>query len=85
MINLDEIYEITTKERMLKYYIREYEKLRHYIHPICSIMAHKKIETSTTIIDLAGGSSSLFVPKMQSFVKLASAICQDYYPETLNV
>ena len=85
MLNVDEFYKTTTKERMLRYYVREYEKLSHYIHPTCSIMAQKKIETNITILDLAGGSSSLFSPKTYGVVKVASGICQDYYPETLGM
>jgi len=81
---VDELYKNTTKERMLKFYIREYEKLRHYIHPACSIMAQRKIETSISIIDMAGGSSSLFVPKTINFLKIAANVCQDYYPEMLE-
>ncbi len=76
---------MTTKERLLKYYVREYEKLGLFIHPVCSIMCKHRIETNTTIVDLAGGSSSLLTSKTYNCVKLASGICQDYYPETLGV
>ena len=70
---------------MIKYYVREYEKQRLYVYPSSSIAAGRKIETGFTIIDLDGGSSSLLSPKMQKFVKIASSICQDYYPETLGM
>ena len=69
---------------MIKYYVREYEKQRLYIYPICSQLAGCKIECGFTIIDLKDGSSSLLAPKVYKFVKIASGICQDYYPEMLG-
>lgn len=56
-----------------------------YIHRSCSIEAKKHIETGFTIVDLKGGGSSLLSSKIISFVKIASQICQDNYPETLGV
>jgi hypothetical protein len=69
---------------MLKYYVREYEKQRIYIYPICSHVAGRKIESGFTIIDLKDGSSALLSPKVYGFVKIATNICQSYYPETLG-
>jgi len=69
---------------MIKYYVREYERQRHYIYPICCAQMGKKVETGFTIIDLKDGSTSLLSPSVQGFVKIASGICQDYYPETLG-
>jgi hypothetical protein len=70
---------------MIQYYVREYERQRHYIYPICCGIAKKKIETGFTIIDLKDGSSSILAGKVRDFVKIASSICQDYYPETLGM
>lgn len=83
-MDIDAVFKRTTKERMIQYYIREYERQRFYIYPICCAMAKKKVETNFTIIDLKGGSSSLLSPSVQGFIKIASQICQDYYPETLG-
>jgi hypothetical protein len=84
-MDIDTLFKNTTKERMIKYYVREYEKQRLYIHPICSALAGRKIETGFTIIDLKGGSTALLSPSVNKFVKIASSICQDYYPETLGM
>ena len=84
-MNIDAVFKATTKERMIQYYIREYERQRLYIYPLCSALAKRKVETGFTIIDLKGGSSSLLSPSVQGFVKIASGICQDYYPETLGM
>eukprot|EP00826_Nyctotherus_ovalis_P030031 TRINITY_DN2383_c0_g5_i1.p1 TRINITY_DN2383_c0_g5~~TRINITY_DN2383_c0_g5_i1.p1 ORF type:complete len:170 (-),score=32.28 TRINITY_DN2383_c0_g5_i1:167-676(-) len=70
---------------MIYYYIRQYERQRLYIYPICCQTAGKKIETNFTILDLKGGSSSLLSPSVQGFLKIAIQICQDYYPETLGM
>jgi hypothetical protein len=84
-MDIDAIFKRTSKERIIQYYIRQYERQRLYIYPICCHLAGRKIETGLTIIDLKGGSSSLLSPSVQSFVKIASQICQDYYPETLGM
>lgn len=68
----------------MKYYVREYEKQRDYIYPACSTAVGRRIETGITIVDLKGGSSILLTPRCYSFVKMASAICQNYYPEMLD-
>ena len=85
MLSVPELFKRTTKERIIQYYIRQYEKLRLVVHPYCSMAAGKKIETGCTIIDLKGGSSSLLAPKTYKFVKIATTICQDYFPEMLGV
>ena len=85
MANFDELMNATTKERFIRYYIREYEKQRLYILPACSRAAGKIIETGLTILDLLGGSSVLLSKKCYSLVQTASSICQDYYPETLGM
>ena len=83
-MNLDEVFKRTTKEKMIQYYIREYERQRLYIYPICCQLAKRKVETSFTILDLKDGSMSLLSPSVQGFTKIATGICQDYYPETLG-
>lgn len=84
-VHIDELFKRTTKERIVRYYVREYEKLRLVIHPSCSIAAGRKIETNLNILDMTGGSSSLLTPKTYQFVKIAVSICQDYYPEMMSM
>ncbi len=85
LMNLDKLFAKTTKERIVKYYIREYEKQKDYVYPACSIAASRKVETGICIVDLKGGSSVLITPRCYEFVKIASNICQNYYPETLEM
>ncbi|GKZ16684.1 cytosolic factor, phosphatidylinositol/phosphatidylcholine transfer protein [Aspergillus brasiliensis] len=82
-IDLNAMYKITTGERMLQNLVTEYEKLADPRLPACSRKAGKLLETCCTIMDLKGvGITS--VPSVYGYVKQASAISQNYYPERLG-
>ncbi len=68
----------------MEYFIREYEKLILYRYPGASRAAGRKIEQSTTILDCKHGSMKIMSKKVYSFIKIASQIGQDYYPEILG-
>ncbi|KAJ3208946.1 cytosolic factor, phosphatidylinositol/phosphatidylcholine transfer protein [Entophlyctis luteolus] len=75
--------DITTPERFLKYYVREYEKTVQYRFAALSLKAGKTIDKSCTIMDLKN------VPIMQfnsirKFLAQVTHIAQNYYPETLG-
>jgi len=79
-----ELFKITTEEKMVKYYIKQYERQIKYIFPACSAVVKRPVEQSCTILNAKGiGITSLFGP-IKGFVKLASDIGQDYYPEMLG-
>ena len=78
------LFQITTEEKMVKYYIKQYERQIKYIFPACSAVVKRPVEQSCTVLDANGiGITSLFGP-IKGFVKLASDIGQDYYPEMLG-
>ena len=82
-IDLTAMYKITTAERMLQNLVVEYEKFADPRLPACSRKAGTLIETSCTIMDLKGvGLSS--VSSVYGYIKQASAISQDYYPERMG-
>lgn len=82
-INLKEMYKITTHERMLQNLVNEYEKFVDQRLPACSRMKGELVETSCTIMDLKGvGISS--ISSVYSYVKSASTIGQNYYPERMG-
>lgn len=82
-IDLNAMYKITTGERMLQNLVCEYEKLVQPRLPACSRKAGKLLETCCTIMDLKGvGVTS--VPSVYGYVRQASAISQNYYPERLG-
>ncbi|ODQ56558.1 Sec14 cytosolic factor [Saitoella complicata NRRL Y-17804] len=82
-IDLKKMYEITTQERMMQNLVYEYEKFVDPRLPACSRKAGKLIETSCTILDLKGvGITS--ISSVYGYVKQASQISSDYYPERLG-
>ncbi|KAJ3353986.1 cytosolic factor, phosphatidylinositol/phosphatidylcholine transfer protein [Entophlyctis luteolus] len=75
--------DITTPERFLKYYVREYEKTVQYRFAALSLKAGKTIDKSCTIMDLKN------IPIMQfnsirKVLAQVTHIAQNYYPETLG-
>ncbi len=84
-IDLDELFKTTTDDRLVLYYIQEYERLMKYRFPCCSKMMGKIIDQSFTILDLEGiGVSNLF-GRTKKFLQIATSIGQDYYPENMGV
>lgn len=83
-VDVKKLFEVTTAERMTNYYIREYERLMKFRFPACSAVMKTPIEQSLTILDMEGIGISHMVGKIKDFVKLASDIGQDYYPEMLG-
>ena len=77
------MYKITTGERMLSNLVVEYEKLADPRLPACSRKAGKLLETCCSIMDLKGVGITR-VSSVYGYVKQASAISQNYYPERLG-
>lgn len=77
------MYKITTAERMLQNLVVEYEKVADPRLPACSRKAGHLLETCCSVMDLKGVGISK-VSSVYSYVKSASAISQNYYPERLG-
>lgn len=82
-VNLNEMLKITTQERMLKNLVWEYESFTTFRLPACSRQQGYLVETSCTIMDLKGISISAAY-QVVNYVKEASAIGQDFYPERMG-
>lgn len=82
-IDLTSMYKITTAERMLTNLAVEYERLADPRLPAASRKAGQLLETCCTIMDLKGVGLTK-VPQVYSYVKQASAMSQNYYPERLG-
>lgn len=82
-IDLAEINKITSAERMLQNLVVEYEKLVDPRLPACSRKAGQLLETCCSVMDLKGVGISK-ISSVYSYVKSASAISQNYYPERLG-
>ncbi|PWI72047.1 Sec14 cytosolic factor [Purpureocillium lilacinum] len=82
-IDLTAMYKITSGERMLTNLAVEYERVADPRLPACSRKAGKLLETCCTIMDLKGVTLTK-VPSVYSYVRQASVISQNYYPERLG-
>jgi len=77
------MYNITTAERMLTNLAVEYERLADPRLPACSRKAGTLLETCCTIMDMKGVGITK-APSVYGYVKQASALSQNYYPERLG-
>jgi hypothetical protein len=82
-IDLAAMYKITTSERMLQNLAVEYEKIADPRLPACSRKSGHLVETCCTIMDLKGVGVTK-VSSVYSYVKQASVMSQNYYPERLG-
>jgi hypothetical protein len=83
-VNITELFKATTEERMMKYYIKEYERQVNIRFAHCSKAVGKLIEQTFIILDMEGIGISHLTGKTREFLKIASNIAQDYYPEMLG-
>jgi hypothetical protein len=77
------MYKITTQERLLQHLVVEYEKMETERFPACSAAVGHPVETSCTVMDLAGVGLKQFWD-VKSYVSEASKIGQDRYPERMG-
>ncbi|CAK7562736.1 MAG: cytosolic factor, phosphatidylinositol/phosphatidylcholine transfer protein [Sporothrix epigloea] len=82
-IDLTAMYKITSAERMLTNLAVEYERLADPRLPACSRKAGHLLETCCTIMDMKGVGISR-APQVYSYIKQASGMSQNYYPERLG-
>ncbi|KAL1916977.1 uncharacterized protein VTP21DRAFT_5174 [Calcarisporiella thermophila] len=82
-INLQQLFKVTTEERMIKHFVVGYESLLNWRLPACSKLAGQRIEQCYTILDLKGIPLRQ-APSLLGFIKRISSIAQDYYPEMLG-
>ena len=54
------LFAITTEEKMVKYYIKQYERQIKYIFPACSAVVKRPIEQSCTILECKWNRNFLF-------------------------
>lgn len=83
-IKFKEMMEVTNDDRFYKYFIQCYEHLLHVKFPACSKATGKRVSSTIYIMDLKGGALKLIGGKVYDFIKAASKIGQDNYPEVLG-
>ncbi|KAI9339161.1 CRAL-TRIO domain-containing protein [Zopfochytrium polystomum] len=83
LLDVKQLFTVTTDERMLRNHIYEYEKLVEYRLKACSEKAGRHLEQSCVIMDLKGVSLSQF-SSVYSLVQKVSGYAQNHYPEMLG-
>ena len=83
-VDIDELFKLTSQDRVMRYYIKEYERLMKYRLPACSLKQNKIVEQILVILDMEGIGLSIFGSRIQEFIKIAADLASDYYPETLG-
>ncbi|ELR03805.1 hypothetical protein GMDG_01334 [Pseudogymnoascus destructans 20631-21] len=81
--DLTAMNKITTQERMLQNLAVEYEKVSDPRLPACSRKSSHLLETCCTIMDLKGVGLAK-ISSVYGYVKEASAMSQNHYPERLG-
>lgn len=69
--NIDEVLSRSSEDRMMKYYIKEYERTLRYRFDSCWIKAWKIIEQSCTVICAKDLGLSMMSWKVKKFMKIA--------------
>lgn len=81
-LNLKKMFALMNKEEFMKYYIQSYERVVHVIFKEASRARGKLVERTVTILDVKG-LGLMDVSSNKEFLKLATKIAQDYYPEMM--
>jgi CRAL/TRIO domain len=84
LLKIDEVFKITTEERLVRHYIHAYELLMKLRYPSCSAVAGTRIEQGVTILDLHHGSMKILNKKVYGLIQLAAKVGSDYYPEIMG-
>lgn len=89
MVNIEEIWKVTTPDRLLAYYTTLYEELLSSIFPACTRQRQKETGTQETVTQTCSILDLKDIKLTQAssaykFVKPASEMAQNNYPEILG-
>lgn len=83
--NFKELFKHSTLEKLENYYCHNAERILKIVYPVCSSLKNKRLDTYTVVMDFKGVNIFKFVKgDTKKFMKLASEIGQNFYPEILK-
>jgi len=83
-MDIEKLWQVSTRERVVRHYTQEYEKVMKIRFAVASIVAGKKIQQGLTIIDMTGGGVSTANSGTKELFQLAAQVGSDYYPEIMG-
>lgn len=81
---VDNLWKVTTEERMWNNYITSFEKLLNFRYKVCTELKGSRVESSLSIVDMTGFGMSMMSSKVKQLLQAASAVTGDNYPENMG-
>ena len=73
-VNVDDLFSVTTEERLMRHHIQDYETTMKLRFPSCSALAGKHISQSLSIVNLNGGTVAIANKQTFGMTKIAAQI-----------